>query len=218
MTVQQLVAVSPPPLRRAAISRAFGERQAEAEAEVTRILEGAYRLIRRDGTMEPNVRDLLAEVGLANRSFYRHFSSKDDLLLVMLEDVQSKLTAFVADRMASQRTPVGRVRAWVLGVLEQAVDHDTATLGRPFLVHGPRLRDAYPDVYRATGAALLDLLEDAIRGGVSARKLRSRDPRADARAIFHLTLGVMQSHVLDRTIPSEQEQAAVLDFALRAMR
>jgi AcrR family transcriptional regulator len=168
--------------------------------------------------MEPNLRDLLAEVGLANRSFYRHFSSKDDLLLVMLEDVQRRLTSFVAERMAAQRTAVGQVRAWVLGVLQQAVDEETARLGRPFLVHGPRLQDAYPDVYRVTGAALLDLLEAAIRSGVSSRKLRSRDPRADARAIFHLTLAVMQSHVLDRTVPSEQEQAAVLDFALRAMR
>jgi AcrR family transcriptional regulator len=209
---------APPPLRGAAVARALSARQAGAEAEVTRILDGAYRLIRRQGTLEPSVRDLLAEVGLANRSFYRHFSSKDDFLLVMVEDLQHRLTAFLAERMAAQRAPVDRVRAWVLGVLEQAVDPETATLGRPFLVHGPRLRDAYPEVYRATGAALLDLLEDAISGAVTARKLRSREPRADARAIFHLTLSVMQSHVLDRTVPSEQEQAAVLDFALRAMR
>lgn len=206
------------PLRRAAVARALGDRPAGADAEVTRILEGAYRLIRRDGQMEPSVRDLLAEVGLANRSFYRHFPTKDDLLLVMVEDLQSRLTVFLAERMADQRNPVERVRAWVLGVLEQAVDPDTATLGRPFLVHGPRLQDAYPEIYRATGALLLDLLEEAITSGVAARKLRSRDPRADARAIFHLTMSVMQSHVLDRTRPSQPEQAAVLDFALRALR
>lgn len=214
--MQQLATASP--LRGAAVARALNARQAEAEAEVARILEGAYRLIRREGTLEPSVRELLAEVGLANRSFYRHFSSKDHFLLVMIEDTQQRLTESLGIRMAAQPTPVDRVRAWILGVLEQAADSEAATLGRPFLVHGPRLREAYPEVYRATGAAMLDLLEEAISAAVASRKMRSPKPRADARAIFHLTLSVMQAHVLDRTVPSDQEKQDVLDFALRAMR
>jgi AcrR family transcriptional regulator len=186
---------------------------------VTRILEGAYRLIRRDGTVDPSLRGLLAEVGLANRSFYRHFATKDEFLLVLLEDVQNRLTAFLAARMQDAGDdPVERVRAWVLGVLAQADDPDTAALGRPFLVQGPRLREAHPDVYRSSGGAMLDLLSTAIADAVAAGRMRSEDPRADARAIFHLALSLMQSHVLDRTAPTPAETAAVVDFALRAMR
>jgi AcrR family transcriptional regulator len=200
------------------VARALATRQAGAEAEVTRILEGAYRLIRRDGTVEPRLRDLLAEVGLANRSFYRHFSTKDAFLLVMLEDLQSRLAAFVTERMAGCTEPVDRVRAWIDSVLEQAVDEESATLGRPFLVHGARLQEAYPAVYRGSGHALLQPLEVAIADAVSAGQLHSTDPRADARVVLHLVLSVMQSHVLDRTVPSPEEHAAVLSFALRAMR
>jgi AcrR family transcriptional regulator len=207
-----------PPLRRAAVSRSLATRQAGAEAEVAKLLQAAYRLISRDGTVEPRVRDLLAEAGLANRSFYRHFSTKDEFLLVLMEDLQARLAVFVEEGMAACDEPLDRVRAWVLCVLGQAADEQTATLGRPFLVHGARLREAYPSVYLASGTALIDSLERAIRAAVAAGQLHSRDPRADARATFHLALSVMQSHVLDRTIPSAEEQAAVLDFALRAMR
>jgi AcrR family transcriptional regulator len=206
------------PLRRAAVARALADRQAGAELEVTRILEGAYRMIRRDGVVEPGVRELLAEVGLSNRSFYRHFATKDEFLLVLLEDIQGRLTADLAARMAVHAQPQARIRAWVLGVLDQAVDPATATLGRPFLVHGPRLQEAYPDVYRATGAELLGLLEGAIRDAVADGRVVSADPHGDARAIFHLVFSVMQSHVLGRTAPATSEQEALLDFAVRALR
>ena len=58
------------PLRRAAGARALSVRQAEHDAEVTTLLEAAYRLIRRRGVVEPGVREVVAEAGLANRAFY----------------------------------------------------------------------------------------------------------------------------------------------------
>jgi AcrR family transcriptional regulator len=206
------------PLRQAAVARALHIRRTGAQAEVTRILEGAYRLIRRDGTVEPSMRDLLTEIGISTRSFYRHFPAKDDFLLVLVEDLQARLTATIAQRMAAEPEPAARVREWLLGILDQAVDPETAVLGRPFVVQAARLREAYPDVYRTTGVALLGLLQRAIDDAVDAGHLHSSNPRADARVIFHLTMAVMQSHVLDRTIPTQSEQDAVLDFAFRALR
>lgn len=120
--------------------------------------------------------------------------------------------------MAAETSPRNQVRAWILGVLEQASDPEAAALGRPFLVHAGRLREAYPEVYRATGAAMLDQLGAAIAAAAGVRQLRSADPRSDARWVFQLVLSVMQSHVLDRTAPTPEESAAVLDFALRALR
>jgi AcrR family transcriptional regulator len=207
-----------PPLRQAAAARALSERQASHAAEVTSLIEAAYRLIRRQGVVEPGVREVVAEAGLANRSFYRHFATKDEFWLVLLEDILIRLTGMVAEAMEAQAEPVGRVKAWMATVLDQAVDPDTFLVGRPFLLHGARLREAYPEVYRAIGSALLDLLEGAIREAAESGQVHSPDPRADARSIFHLALSTMQSHVLDRTVPSASERAAVIGFALRALR
>lgn len=209
---------SAPPLRRAAVARSLATRQAGAAAEVALLLDAAYRLIRRDSVVEPRMREVLAEAGLATRAFYRYFQSKDEFLLVLLEDLQARLVAATEAAMAVHDSPLDRVRAWVLTVLDQAVDEDSRTLGRPFLVHGARLREAYPGVYRSSATALIDLLELAIREAAVAGELRSADPHTDARAIFHLVMNVMQSHVLDRTIPPPEEHESVLDFALRALR
>ena len=139
------------PLRRAAGARApVHARQAEHDAEVTTLLEAAYRLIRRRGVVEPGVREVVAEAGLANRAFYRHFATKDEFWLVLVEDVQARLAAEVRAAVMAQKDPVNRLKAWMNTVLEQPLDADVALVGRPFVVHGARLREAHPEVYLAT--------------------------------------------------------------------
>ncbi len=211
-------AVDVSPLRRAAGARALSVRQAEHDAEVTTLLEAAYRLIRRRGVVEPGVREVVAEAGLANRAFYRHFATKDEFWLVLVEDVQARLAAEVRAAVMAEKDPVDRLKAWMNTVLEQPSDADVALVGRPFVVHGARLREAHPEVYLTTGAVLLDILEEAIASATEGGQLHSDDPRADARSIFSLTMFVMQSHVLDRTIPSPTEKAAIVGFALRALQ
>jgi AcrR family transcriptional regulator len=167
--------------------------------------------------VEPGVREVVAEAGLANRSFYRHFATKDEFWLVLLEDNLAQLTADVAAAMQAVPDPLQKVEAWMLTMFSQATDPQAIAVGRPFLMNGARLRDAHPEVYRATGSALLDLLERAIHDAAVSGAVRSEDVRGDARAIFHLCLSVMQSHVLDRTLPSPNEQARVMGFAFRAL-
>lgn len=206
-----------PPLRLAAATRALAQRQAQHSTEVTRLIEAAFRLIRRQGVVEPGVREVVAEAGLPNRSFYRHFATKDEFWLVLLEDNLAHLTADVAKAMQAASDPLQQVEAWMLTIFSQATDPEAIAVGRPFLMHGARLRDAHPEVYRATGSALLDLLEQAIHDAAASGLVRSDDARGDARAIFNLCLSVMQSHVLDRTLPSPNEQARVMGFAFRAL-
>ena len=114
---------------------------------MTRLLEAAYRLIRERGVVEPGVRDVLAEAGLANRSFYRHFASKDEFWLVLVEDLQTQLTAMVHEAVSMQAEPVERVRAWMLAVLW------TTLVGEPGWVDDPRFSD---DVQRAAHRDVLN--------------------------------------------------------------
>jgi AcrR family transcriptional regulator len=210
-------AAEPLPLRRAAAQRALSARQAKHSAEVAQLIEAAYRLIGRQGSVEPGVREVVAEAGLAIRNFYRHFATKDEFWLVLLEDNLARLTAEVKETMESVPDALGRVEAWMTTMLNQASDPRAVSVGRPFLVHGARLRESHPEVYRASGTALLDLLEQAITVAVEAGQARSDDARADARAILNLCLAVMQSHVLDRTQPSAAARAHVIGFAFRAL-
>ena len=56
-----------------AVDRSLARRRAAAEDEVARLIEAAFRVIERTGHLEPRVADILAEAGLSNPAFYRHF-------------------------------------------------------------------------------------------------------------------------------------------------
>jgi AcrR family transcriptional regulator len=51
-----------------------------------RILETAQRLFHRDGFRATGIDTIIAEAGVAKMSLYRHFPSKDDLIVAYLEE------------------------------------------------------------------------------------------------------------------------------------
>ena len=206
----------PTPLRRDAVARGLADRHAAADATVGQLLRIAQRQIRRGGTVDLSLRELLEEAGIGTRWFYRHFESKEAFLLVMLEDLFTHLAEYLCRAMDCAGTPRDRVIAWINGVLDQA-EPSVAELGRPLLVHAARLNQQFPAAYRAVGHAMLAPLTSAISAGAADKTLRSADSAADARAIFFLTLSIMQSHVLEGTTCSTQERAVIADFALRAL-
>jgi len=207
---------APSPLRQDALDRGLADQHATANAAVGRLLQIAQQLIRRGETVDLNLRQLIDESGVGTRFFYRYFPSKEAFLLILLEDVFATLASQLTGVLAAASDARDGVVAWVEGLLDQA-DPDTAALGRPLLVQAPRLNQQFPDAYRAVGQAMLVPLAETIASGVAQGTLQSRDPAADARAIFFLTLSVMQSHVMERSTPSPQERTHLAGFALRAL-
>jgi AcrR family transcriptional regulator len=51
----------------------------------TRILDSAYRLFSHRGIREVGVNEVIAEAKVANATLYRHFKSKDDLVVAFLQ-------------------------------------------------------------------------------------------------------------------------------------
>ena len=56
--------------------------------------------MRRSGSVDPRVADIVQDAGLTNQAFYRHFRGKDELLLAVLEDGQRRLVSTLERRMA----------------------------------------------------------------------------------------------------------------------
>ncbi len=205
------------PLVQAAINRTLRDRYDAAAGEINRIVDAAYRVIERTGDVDPRMRDILSEAGLSTQAFYRHFPSKDDLLLVLLDDGRRRLAEYLAHRMEKARTPATAIRAWIEGVMNQAIDPGAAARTRPFLTNLGRLADQHPEAQQASIDAVVDLLATAIADAVEATLADSPDPRADALAIYHLTTSAMQTHVLARTTPTPAEVRALVRFVDRAL-
>jgi AcrR family transcriptional regulator len=216
VNTEETIMGEPGSLRWKAIDRGLAERRAAAGLTVGQLLQAAQRLIRRDGNIDLPLRDILDEADVSTRFFYRHFGSKESFLLVLLQDLFDQLADHVAQSVGAATDPHCGIIAWVNGVLDHA-EPETASLGRPLLVHGARLNHQFPEAYHAVDHALMRLLTGVIEDGVARGIFHSPKPHADARAIFLLSLSVMQAHVLSGTTASLEERDHISGFALRAL-
>ncbi len=174
--------------------------------EVRRLLDAALTVMQRTDTLDPPVREIVRVAGLSNQAFYRHFPSKDALLVALLDDGQRRLVTTLERRMARVEPGAGRVRAWIEGVLAQCADATAAAATRPFAVNAARLAELYP----AETAASAERLVAPLRAEL--------DDRRDARAIHELAMGTMHRHLLARTAPTRDEVEHLVDFALAGTR
>ena len=197
------------------IERALAPREQALVDEVNQLIEATYRVISRTETLDPPVREILREAGLSNPAFYRHFRSKDELLVGLLEQGWEVLRGYLAHQMAKATTPGDQIAAWVRGMLAQATDRDAAPRARPFAVNLGRLATLFPDEHRASRDALIKLLvppASALRG-----TSRETEVWPDAVAVYDLVKAVQDRHLVERTTPSKRDADHLVAFVLGAL-
>ena len=195
------------------------------EARYTAYLDEAHRLIQagieemtEKSHLDPRVSDIVRRSGLSNKAFYRHFKSKDELLVAVLEENMSTLAQEFEERLTAEMPPVDRVRAWVWGVLEQALDGERSAAHRPLLVYQGRLVESLGPQLWGHVSRIIGLLQEAIAEGREQGALpASVDPLRDGEAIFHLAMGWMQGRVIGRVTPRREEAERVVAFAMRGL-
>jgi AcrR family transcriptional regulator len=199
-------------LARRAVERSVGDRQAEYALEMQRIVEITFGLIERTGTLDPSLRDILRETGLSTQAFYRYFQSKDELLLLLLDDGRRQLLGYLDHRMAGVAGSEAKIRAWIEGVLAQAGRPRAAARTRPFVTNQSRLAEAFPAEQQASVESLIDQL-----AAVLAPPGRRIDVRRDAEAIYRLVFATLQNHLMQGSRPNRAETDHVVRFALRGV-
>jgi AcrR family transcriptional regulator len=192
--------------------RTLARRGTDYAGEVRRLLDAGLEVMRRSGTTtSPRVADIVAEAGLSNDAFYRHFASKEALVAAILEDGTERLASYLAHQMDKEQTAEGRLRRWVEGVMAQAADAAVAESTLAVLWNGGRVSESAREGHGAHYAPLASLLHDPL---VS---LGSADPERDAVLIAHATMGRMQEFLWRRTRPTATDTAHVQAFCLAAI-
>jgi len=181
---------------RAAAGAAIADPRADRERAA--IIRAAHRLIgQRTGGATP-IEDILRGAGVNRRTFYRHFSSKDALLLAM----QHEAGELVREALWSATARAADGRAAILAWIEEflSIGWDTRRLreGRTFVA---------PEVGLVTGitAALEDIharhravLEAALRRALLDRTLPAAAPERDAFAIHAVVLRCLEMRARGR--------------------
>ena len=201
-------------LARRAIERSTGHRKVAYEHEIERIIEATYQVIEKTGSFDPSLREILKLTKLSTQTFYRYFQSKDELLVVVLDDGRRQIVDYLKHRMALASNPEGQVRAWIEGVLAQAKDPVAASRTRPFVVSPDRLAEAFPDEMRTSRDRLVEILAEAIS---RLRHASALDTWRDAEAVYHLTFGTLHEHLSRRSVPDADEVEHAVQFAIRSL-
>ena len=119
-----------------------------------RILRTAYELFTQDGFIAVGVDRIVAEAGVAKTSLYRHFGSKDDLVVVVLERHEALWTHGLLERESARRAsePADRLVALV-DVFHEWL-RDDGYGGCLFINSALEVHDRSPAIQAASKAAL----------------------------------------------------------------
>jgi AcrR family transcriptional regulator len=82
------------------------------EARARRIVETAVELAEKGGFEAVRLRDVAAVAGVALGTLYRHFRSKEDLLVAALAEEVAQLEAYMNAHPARGETPIDRVTSF----------------------------------------------------------------------------------------------------------
>jgi AcrR family transcriptional regulator len=207
----------PVPVRELSVARSLARRETELDTEFQSFVDATHAVIARSGDAEPKVSDIVAEAASSNAAFYRHFESKDELMLAVLDDGQRHLVRFLQSLMVTAENPLDEIRLWIEGMLAQAAEPDAVERSRPFAVSGGRLAIRYPDGYNRCVQGLTALIETSILAAVDSGQLDPEAGHFGADHVYTLTMGAMQRHLLSGTAATADESMALVTFALAGL-
>ncbi|MBW1683586.1 MAG: TetR/AcrR family transcriptional regulator [Deltaproteobacteria bacterium] len=199
------------------IERVLERRYAVCPDEVQRLLQAGLDEMRERQCVEPRVADIVRRAGLSNKAFYRHFRSRDELLLAILEQRLRVQFTKLEERMAQAGSALDRIRCWIWEILGRAVDPEAAAATRPLLVHQARLLESVGEEVWDCVERLKVPLRAAIAEAMKSGELEKVDVESDTEVVYQLAIGWMHGRLITPVPPTQQEAQRVVEFAIRGL-
>jgi AcrR family transcriptional regulator len=171
----------------------------------------------RQQTTNPKVSDIVREAGLSNQAFYKHFRSKSELFLAILDEGQRELVTYLRYQTAKAETGVGKIRNWVVGIMSQAAVPGAASATRGVMMNSHELQAEYPEECNRLNQLLVEPLVAAIQQAEEEGAARPTDPVKAAMTIFRLAGSTTETYVLSRRVPSEEDIEFLVNFILSGL-
>lgn len=174
----------------------------KAERERTAILRAAYSLIGRGSGQAVSVQEILDATELSTRAFYRHFPSKDELILTMYRIAADRVIAELRDVMATASGPVEAFESSVRQQLAVAFDPRRAHQAAVLMSTEARAAAGCEQLDHETAAVRRGMIADVIRRGHAAGVFPLvTDPEEDARAVLGVIHGLIAARLAGHDTP-----------------
>lgn len=161
------------------------------------IMRAAYRLISVGRTSPANtsIESILRTAKVNRRIFYRHFSSKDELIIAMQEWAGDLILEDLERGVAEADTPAAAVAAWVENYLsigwQEARFRDALAFMSAEVTGAPGIAVAL----EATYARHRGVLTEALAAGLADGSLPNTRPELDSFAIQGVVLRHLESRI-----------------------
>ncbi|MGW1028555.1 TetR/AcrR family transcriptional regulator [Streptomyces sp. NPDC002577] len=187
-------------------------------AERERIIKAAYRCLADSNGGSVSVGDILRDAALSTRAFYRHFDSKDDLLLAMFRRDSGRLLAELQGAVARAASPTDALRGWIEAVLRVTSDAQRRRRVQILSSEGVKRAVGYAGERARSVAAQEAAIAQILYQGREDGSFPWSEPDSDARAILAVINQAFDEQMSQSASVSAAEAAArVVDFALRAL-
>jgi AcrR family transcriptional regulator len=157
-------------------------------AERARIMEAAYQLLSDSKGASIPITDVLTAAGMSTRAFYRHFDTKDALLLEMFRSDSERVLRNLRRTASRAENAKEALHVWIGSMLRLAADPRRRSRAL-VLVSDEVVRAKNYRIERERYLARQDeVLEEILRRGIEDGSIPHVHPGADAplvRAVVH---------------------------------
>jgi AcrR family transcriptional regulator len=197
-----------------------GPSESEQDSERARLLNAARAVLERSGWWGFKVESVLREARLSTRSFYRHFDSKTELLLSLLETEMGRLSVHLGELVATidDNDPDAQLTMWIETTLGLAYNVDLAGPATMYAEHWRELLSKYPARIVGLIDSQVATLTPIIERGKSSGLWPNAAPYEDGLCLFYLVSGLSADVASARAErPRETTVALLTTFARRAL-
>lgn len=183
-------------------------------AQLRALLDAGRRIVAETGR-PPTLTGVAAGAGLARSSVYEYFSSADDLLAALVEDITPRWTARVRAEVATADSPAGAVLAYVHANLAQVAEGEHAIIAAlatiaPGHVTGERARAMHEallgpllEALESVGVPDVELVAGQIDAVVRAASRQIEEGTADLDRTWAAARSLLEPFVLSRVPASD---------------
>ncbi|WNG86369.1 TetR/AcrR family transcriptional regulator [Mycobacterium sp. ITM-2016-00317] len=183
-----------------------------------RIIAAAYRCLAQPLAGPVPVQAILRSAGVSSRAFYRHFSSKHDVFLALLEEQCETIVARVdAVADAAVGAPADQLAEWIAVMFDLVLDPQQRL--QLTVVDSEEVRAAagYREMRDHFRVARERSLAEILRRGLRDGSFPLTEPDSDAVAINAVVTRALGNQATDDPQARKQAETTVRDFALRAL-
>jgi AcrR family transcriptional regulator len=160
--------------------------RATTESRQRQIVEVARKIIATKGMEALTIREIAREVGISDGDIYRHFASKKDILMLLIEDIEKTLLEAM-ERAAAEKSGalerLGNVLKAHLSYVEQRRGVSLIVISETVRLADKDLRKRMFDVVNRYLKGIEDLLARGVKSGQISRDI---DPGTAALTFFAL--------------------------------